>query len=67
MMTDVSEVAERAKQMMADAVPAIMQDVCEIDITGKWNRDDNPDRIVMTVQRLEAILRAHLVEPLEQK
>ena len=66
MMTDVLEVAERAKTMMANAVPAIIKDVCEVDITGKWNHDDNPDRIVMTVQQLEAILRAHLVEPLER-
>ncbi len=66
MMTDVTEVAERARKMMADAVPAIIQDVCEVDITGKWNRDDNPDRVVITVQQLEAILRAHLVEPLER-
>jgi len=66
MMTDVSEVAERAKKVMADAVPAIIQDVCEVDITGKWNYDDNPDRVVITVQKLEAILRAHLVEPLER-
>lgn len=66
MMTDVSEVAARAKKMMADAVPAIIQEVCEVDVTGKWNRDDNPDRVVITVQMLEAILRAYLVEPLDR-
>ena len=66
MMTDVTEVAERAKKMMADAVVGITKDICEIDPTGKWNRDDNPDLIVMTVKHLDAILRAHLIEPLER-
>ena len=36
MMTDVSEVAERAKKMMADAVPAIVKDVCEVDAKCEW-------------------------------
>lgn len=60
METDVTLVAERARIRMADAAEAIMQDVCEVDPTGKWNRDDNPERIVLTRQHLDLILRRHL-------
>jgi hypothetical protein len=31
-----------------------------VSITGKWNRDDSPDRIVLTAQHLDLILRCHL-------
>ena len=61
MMTDVMEVAERAKATMADAATEIMRDICNVDPTGKWNRDDSPDRIVITRDALDLILRRHLL------
>ena len=58
MMTDVTEVARRARKKMADAVPAIIKDVCELD--GYTSPDDNPDLLQCTVQQLELILWRHL-------
>ena len=58
MMTDVTEVARRARKKMADAVPAIIKDVCELD--GYTSPDDNPDLVQLTVQQLELILRRRL-------
>ncbi len=61
MMTDVLEVAERAKAKMADAATEIMRDACNLDPTRKKIRYlDNPDLLVMTVQDLDLILRRHL-------
>lgn len=48
------------KEALRALVAVIMKDVCELDPTGKWNRDDNPARIVMTVAHLELILNRHL-------
>lgn len=48
------------KEALAALVGKIVKDVCEIDPTGKWNREDNPELIVMTVSHLENILRYHL-------
>ncbi len=59
MMTDVLEVAERARKKMEDAIPAIIQDVCELpDYTSP---DDNPDLVQCTVKELRMILRRHLL------
>lgn len=38
----------------------ITKDICEI-VPGKWDRDDNTDRLVLTIQHLDLILRRHLL------
>jgi hypothetical protein len=57
MMTDVIEVAERAKTKMANAATEIMRDVCNLD---GYVREDNPNRLVLTTDQLDLILRRHL-------
>ena len=60
MMTDVMEVADRAKAKMEAAAVGIMHDICSLDPLRKKLTPDNPDLLVLTVQDLDLILRRHL-------
>ena len=60
MMTDVTEVADRAKAKMEAAAISIMHDICSLDPLRKKLTPDNPDLLVLTWQDLDLILRRHL-------